>query len=479
MGARGRLLRACSAVLAVVLLCTMFSLKAYAAPGDVGAWQTDDPVPDNLAWTSAVAYNGYIYLVAGANNSYYTNAVYYAELNADGSIGTWSATTTAPYSSSSSTVVAHNGYMYYIGGFDGGSGVNTASVYYAPINADGTLGGWVATTFLLDTWSNAAAVVNSGFIYLLGGSNPGPVDSVTYAPIKADGSLGPWSVTTSLPDALTAGRAVVHNNRVYYVGGNDGSVRTAGVYYAEFNPDGTLGAWQTTTLLPEEREGAGLVKYNGYLFSIGGYNAGGVVSTVYAAPINSSGAVGAWATAASMPDGRTVAGVTAYNGFVYVLAGLDSGAVLHNTAFYVPLSGYSPPTVQPVSAAAVRGVGVSVTIDVLKDATGNPDPATLAIVSGPEHGSANAVSGKIVYTPDADYLGEDSLVYRVCSANDSSVCAQATLSLTVTAEVGMPAAPNTGYAPLLLRQPGAILLMMLAGIGLIVLARCLYVHREC
>lgn len=41
------------------------------------------------------------------------------------------------------------------------------------------------------------------------------------------------------------------------------------------------------------------------------------------------------------------------------------------------------------------------------------DPSSLAVVSGPKHGTAEVVSGMILYTPDLDFYGTDELTYTV------------------------------------------------------------------
>jgi hypothetical protein len=444
--------------IALLLVLAVFSLKALAAtPGNVGAWQAGNVVPDNLAWTSATTYNGYIYVVAGANDSIYTDNVYYAKLGTDGSIGSWNMATHAPYVSSSSQVIAHNGYMYYMGGFDGSG--NTDAAYYAPINADGTLGNWSATTDIVDTRSGGSVVIHNDYMYLLGG-NTGTLytDSVTYAPLNSDGSIGTWATTTSLPDTINGGGAAVHNDRIYFVGGSNGS-RLDGVYYATINPNGSLGAWQVTTSLPEEKEGLGLVEYNGYLFAIGGYSSSGVMDTVFTAPINLDGSVGTWSVSTALPAARTVLGATSANGFVYSLAGLDSSSHPSNTAYFASLTGYTPPSVHNVSASSTTGT--STTVDVLKDATDGPDAATLSIISGPAHGTARVLSGKIVYKSQDGFVGSDSLVYKVCSVSDPSVCSQATLSINVVA-----VAPNTGVVPADGLRSSTIMLGGILGLGL-------------
>ncbi len=49
------------------------------------------------------------------------------------------------------------------------------------------------------------------------------------------------------------------------------------------------------------------------------------------------------------------------------------------------------------------------------DVDGSPDPTTITIELEPEHGtiSVDYNTGEIIYTSDADFLGEDSLVYKV------------------------------------------------------------------
>jgi N,N-dimethylformamidase beta subunit-like protein/uncharacterized protein DUF4082/cadherin-like protein/Big-like domain-containing protein/purple acid phosphatase-like protein len=60
-----------------------------------------------------------------------------------------------------------------------------------------------------------------------------------------------------------------------------------------------------------------------------------------------------------------------------------------------------------------------------------------AITQAPAHGSASlgtgANAGKLLYTPQADFVGADSLGYRVCDDGSPSQCASAQVSITVGA----------------------------------------------
>jgi virginiamycin B lyase len=87
--------------------------------------------------------------------------------------------------------------------------------------------------------------------------------------------------------------------------------------------------------------------------------------------------------------------------------------------------------------------GKSVGIDVLSGANGNPDPKTLSIISGPNHGTAVDSNGTITYSPTTGYIGTDSLTYRVCSADYNLMCTEGTLTFRVLATSST--APETGY----------------------------------
>ncbi|MDD5016736.1 MAG: Ig-like domain-containing protein, partial [Eubacteriales bacterium] len=84
----------------------------------------------------------------------------------------------------------------------------------------------------------------------------------------------------------------------------------------------------------------------------------------------------------------------------------------------------------------------SVTIDVLANDTDSADGDTLTISDPgePAHGTASVVAGKIVYTPDENYNGEDSFVYTIGDGNGGS--ANATVCVSVTAADDAPVANN-------------------------------------
>ena len=75
------------------------------------------------------------------------------------------------------------------------------------------------------------------------------------------------------------------------------------------------------------------------------------------------------------------------------------------------------------------------------DADGVLDPATVAVLGGPSHGTlvVNA-DGTIDFTADAAYAGSDSFTYEVCDDGSPVECDTATVSLTITAANRRPVA---------------------------------------
>ena len=63
------------------------------------------------------------------------------------------------------------------------------------------------------------------------------------------------------------------------------------------------------------------------------------------------------------------------------------------------------------------------------------DAITLSVVDDPEHGSVALVAGKLQYTPDADYAGEDSFTYRASDGSAQSSPASVTVTVTEVADV--------------------------------------------
>ena len=305
------------------------------ANGTLGSWTATTSLPTATDFATSVAYNGYVYEIGGCASTCPTATVDYAPINSNGALGSWTATTSLPAATENATSVAYNGYVYEIGG---DASAATATVDYAPINngGPGTLSGWGATTSLPTATDFATSVAYNGYVYEIGGYTSAAIATVDYALINANGTLGSWTATTSLPAATYYATSVAYNGYVYEIGGYT-SAATATVDYAPINANGTLGSWSATTSLPTATYYATSVAYNGYVYEIGGYYGSSDFATVDYAPINSNGTLGSWTATTSLPTATRLATSVAYNGYVYEIGGY-TGSGITATVDYAPIN---------------------------------------------------------------------------------------------------------------------------------------------
>ena len=314
------------------------------ADGTLGTWTPTTSLPNVVSNESTIAYNGYIYSIAGRGSAASTAVVNYAPLNSDGTIGTWNPTTSLPLANSTPAAVAYNGYIYELGGCT--TTCPTAVVDYASINSDGTLGSWNATTSLPTATNNITAVTDNGYIYNLGGctaGNPCSTDTATvdYIAVEPTGYLGNENTygTYALQQTNDAAASVTYNGYIYELGGYNGSASTEVEYAQIGSEDGLVvqascpSGWTRFTTndiwcykaadLTATSRFSNAVAYNGYVYLFGGRFAGNPSTTVYYAPINSNGSLGTWNTTASMGTATEFSTAAVYNGYIYEIGGYD------------------------------------------------------------------------------------------------------------------------------------------------------------
>ena len=195
-----------------------------------------------------------------------------------------------------------------------------------------------------------------------------------------------------------------------------------GVNWVDVTPAGSSQGWQTITSSSTGQYQAAGGSYNGDIYITSDYGATWTNETATGALHNRY-----WNSLAMNSTGQRIAAV-------------EVGADIYNGNNPV-LSPPKPGIVNRTTTVAVNG---NVVVDVLGGVSGNPDSSTLAIISGPSHGTAVRQLGSISYTPNAGYAGTDSLTYQVCSSLDNTVCSQAVLNFNVGIATAIKA-PNTGY----------------------------------
>lgn len=238
------------------------------------------------------------------------------------SIAAWTDTTALPSAHAEIASAVYNGYLYVLGGVAFNPGIQlTSTVRYAPISSDGTIGAWGATTALPEAGVNysAATYVDKIYVVFSGGSS-----TVMYAPINTNGTIGSWINTSALPSAVGNMRKsfTIYEGYLYVAGFSNSST----VYYAKLNTDGSVGAWSSTTALPDGRAVGLVLASNGFLYHIAGKNSGGVADNdVYYAPINSDGTIGAWGSTTVFPAAGYDHDGAASGGYLYVTGGEMAG----------------------------------------------------------------------------------------------------------------------------------------------------------
>jgi hypothetical protein len=247
--------------------------------GAVGAWTATQALPTPNRWHASATCNGHVYIIGGVDAGPATTAeVRMATFNDDGSLGAWTTVTALPSARYGHSAVAYNGCIFVIGGLDGSSAL-LADAIVARVNADGTLGEWTATTSIPSARHSHGAAAANGFMYVAGGSasfTPGvaQLTEVYVSAIGADGTLGAWTTSTPLPSGRAKLSVVALGGHLYTFGGFDGSAYALpNVLTSAIAASGEIGAWSETQAIPISPGiyAMGIVVVEGSVITTGGY----------------------------------------------------------------------------------------------------------------------------------------------------------------------------------------------------------------
>lgn len=290
--------------------------------GNLTNWKTEVsfPVPIQLALSIVTKTRVYI---LGGNNGPLVNTIYYAPINPDGTLGSWVLDTNVlPVAIDRSIAVVNKNKAYILGGLSAGGLLTTT--YSATINSDGSLGVFVAGTAISATTANQAFIIKDK-LYVTSNNNA----YVYVSTIAQDGTLGTFLSAYTLPDIIGAAQVCVVGNRVYIIGGWNGAAYLSSIYYFPINPDGTLGPIVTyPTSLPILIANAASYVTKNTIYIIGGDNAGGRLNTVYYANINSDYSLGSWVKGSVIPSNLVFSSLVSTGTNLYLICGNNGvGAV--------------------------------------------------------------------------------------------------------------------------------------------------------
>jgi N-acetylneuraminic acid mutarotase len=251
--------------------------------------------------------------------------------------------------------VVLNGYIYYAGGCTiiDCSAVAPAN-YYAPINSDGSLGTWTTAANALPAaraWGKLVAV--GGTLYYMGGQNSaGTAQSQVYYSTPSSGAPAAWGTATrGIGDPGTGSAvtrtglaAAVYNDRIYVTGGSTGGTAQSTVYVSPAQTSGgnITGSWTSTTAFTTARSGHMAVAYGATLYILGGYDGTNYLSDVQYAPINSDGSIGSWKYGANLPQNVREGEGFAANGYMYIMGGRSAASTCTTNTYITPIIGYTP-----------------------------------------------------------------------------------------------------------------------------------------
>jgi hypothetical protein len=346
-------------------------------------WYADTALSNARSNFAAVAYNNRMYILGGLTASttvLSTNTVQVADVNPTGTLGTWTTTGMAPLGVARYGLTAHvyNDTLYTLGGNTTFTGTPVTTVEYVKLKSDGTMNSWVTnpTSIITSgrmTGGGSFSTIYGGYVYIAGGCTAvnasgyctGIATDVQLASINANGSLSEFNTVLNLANDRFAHTLIGWQGGLYRLGGCRAQDSITGactntaldVDYGVINPPGEASTVATSTdntqapcnaatptncNMPSASVGNMLnvtAVVNGYLYIMGGCTNNACTSystgVTYQA-IASDGSLqrpaactGSYTdsycvSSASLPTAISAAGVTVFNGRIYVVGGFPT-----------------------------------------------------------------------------------------------------------------------------------------------------------
>ena len=326
-----------------------------------------------LALHAGTVYADYIYLIGGtAPGVTALNSIRYAKFDSSNNIVAVSGSAWQQPTDSSGNPVymstnrlrgsafGYNGYLYALGGYDASGGGVLSDMQFAKINvSNGSLEQFNISTITINQRWGLSVPVSNSYAYIIGGCTAGNsptcttrTDTVQAFQIYNNDSGAPAKYSSAanlFPNDRFGISATINNGYLYVAGGCMGDLDCNDasniVEYAALSPNGTVGTWSTTTVLPADRVYGQLEQVGGTLYYIGGQDDSKTAqSTIYYATPASDGTISSWSTASgglgdtagAAASARSQFGATVWNNRIYVTGGYNASSVSTNTVFISP-----------------------------------------------------------------------------------------------------------------------------------------------
>lgn len=255
-----------------------------------------------------------------------------APIDADGGIGAWTASTsTLPIVLAGPGVVTTERRVYLLGGASS-AGFGTRVFSAALENGD------------LGTWREENAFIGSGRYHLTafrwgndvctsGGFNSQAVFSdVQCATMGNDGVLAPFRLIGQIARGRSHHAVVIIDDAMVVIGGFDENAAAVTlVTRARRGTDGMLGTFEPLELLPQQRRTHAAAVVGRWLWVLhgedgDGFDVGNAVTVMLRAPIRADGTIGSFESAGAQPARRHMHQAPVWGGRVYAVGGTDQAS---------------------------------------------------------------------------------------------------------------------------------------------------------
>ncbi|XP_039877373.1 kelch-like protein 10 [Simochromis diagramma] len=214
-----------------------------------------------------------------------------------------------------------NGYVYFIGGFDGMEHFNSVRRFDLTTHACNEVGPMHSRRCYV------SVTVLNGFIYALGGFD-GHVrlsSAERYQP-----EINQWSLIAPMHEQRSDASCTTLNNRIYICGGFNGNecLQTAEYYNPESNQ------WTMISPMNSRRSGIGVIAYADHVFAVGGFDGNNRLRTAEAYNPHSN----TWNLVSSMLTPRSNFGIEVIDDRLFVVGGFNGFTTTSNVEYYDTLT---------------------------------------------------------------------------------------------------------------------------------------------
>ena len=294
----------------------------------IPGWQETSALSTARAGAAVVTHNGVIYMLGGIDGHDFLGSTEFARVQSDGTLTAWQPGPPLLEARGFVEAAVHDNWIYIAGGGNGPNGHNLLrSVERARIQADGSLGPWIAEANNMQVPRRCSKIIaTKKGLYSFGGFGGALLDTVEHAVFLKDGTLGPWQLE---PATLTMARYVGGvkglGNHAYMIGGHD-QVRGVGltsVEWARTKPDGAFEKWQSTSELQIARYGLSTTSHKGVVYALGGITGAEYVDSIERSQATANGELEAWSLTTPLQQPLATFSTVVHKNWIYVISGTN------------------------------------------------------------------------------------------------------------------------------------------------------------